>query len=58
MTYQDKYKHMNEIDRKIIESMLDQEEKRKDIAFTLNRSEPTISKEILKRRTLNNNYLL
>ena len=55
MTYQDKYKHMNEIDRKIIESMLDQDEKRKDIAFTLNRSESTISKEILKRRTLNNN---
>lgn len=52
MTYQDKYKHMNEIDRKIIESMLDQDEKRKDIAFTLNRSESTISKEILKRRTL------
>lgn len=62
MVYQDKYKHMNEIDRKIIESMLDQDEKRKHIALTLSRSESTISKEIIKRRvkkklnTFNNNH--
>ena len=53
---------MNEVDRKIIESMLDQNLKRKDIAFALSRSEATISKEIFKRRlkreanSFNNNF--
>lgn len=53
---------MNDIDRSIIESMLNQDEKRKDIAYTLSRNESTISKEIYKRRvyqkatSFNNNH--